>query len=83
MEANDQSSQTSKKKYHGELNRTSEMKIENEQGYYVHKRSKIARLIDEFTTHGKRKNLIWSFTDVDVTEAKRKISEYKDRTGNS
>lgn len=70
------------KKYHKQLNRTEEMVISDPQGYEIHEISKMSRLIDEFVTFGKKKNTIWTFTDVDVTEAKRKIAEYRKNTGN-
>lgn len=69
------------KKLHKELNSTAEVKIDDPRGYSVKKISNMARLIDEFTTLSKKKNLIWSFTECDITEARRKIKEYYDKTG--
>ena len=72
---------STEKKYHKELNRTTEMKIDDPRGYSVRKISKMARLIDEFTSLAKKKNLIWSFTECDITEARWKIKEHYDNTG--
>lgn len=69
------------KKYHKELNRTTEIKIDDPRGYKVQKISRMARLIDEYTSLSKRKNLIWSFTECDITEAKRKIKAHYEKTG--
>lgn len=69
------------KKYHKELNRSEEMKINNPEGFEIRKISKMAQLIDEFTSLSKKKNIIWSFTQVDVTEARKKIRSYYERTG--
>ena len=57
------------------------MEINNPEGYQIRRISKMARLIDEFTTLAKRKNIIWSFTQCDVTEARRKIKEHYEKTG--
>ncbi len=70
------------KRYHRQLNATEETIINDPRGYEIHEISKMSQLINEFTTFGKKKNLIWSFTDVDVTDAKRKIAEYREHTGN-
>lgn len=70
-----------KKKYMKELNISTEVKIDDPRGYKVQKISKMARLIDEFTTLAKRKNIIWSFTQCDVTEARRKIRKHYEQTG--
>ena len=70
------------KRYHKQLNRTEETIIDDPRGYQIHNISKMSQLINEFVTHGKKKNTIWSFTNVDVTETKRKIAEYRENTGN-
>ncbi|MHA1613076.1 MAG: 2-oxo acid dehydrogenase subunit E2 [Promethearchaeota archaeon] len=69
------------KKKHKELNSTEEVKITDPRGYTVKKISKMARLIDEFTSLSKKKNLIWSFTECDITEARQKIKEHYEKTG--
>ena len=70
-----------KKKYQKELNSSTEMEINNPEGYQIRRISKMARLIDEFTSLSKKKNIIWSFTQVDVTEAREKIRLHFKRTG--
>ena len=59
-----------------------EYKINDPRGYETKTFSKMAQLIDEFVTIGRKKhNLIWAFTNVDVTEVMRKIREHKEKTG--
>ncbi|WP_371806038.1 2-oxo acid dehydrogenase subunit E2 [Candidatus Lokiarchaeum ossiferum] len=76
-------SATSQKRAHKELNSSTEMHFTDPRGYKIQKISKMARLIDEYTTLSKQKNLIWSTTECDITEARQKIKAYKDRTGES
>lgn len=76
-------SQISQKRAHKELNSTTEMHFTEPQGYQVQKISKMARLIDEYTSLSKKKNLIWSTTECDITEARQKIKAHKERTGES
>ena len=67
-----------------ELNlfRSEEYNVDDPLGYELKPYSKMAQLIDEFVTIGKnRLNTIWAFTNVDVTEAMKKIEEYKKKTG--
>ena len=64
------------------LFREEEYTIDDPRGYEVKPFSKMAQLIDEFVTLGRKKhNLIWAFTNVDVTEVMRKIREHKEKTG--
>ncbi|QEE15659.1 2-oxo acid dehydrogenase subunit E2 [Promethearchaeum syntrophicum] len=40
--------------------------------------SRNQRLIDDYTTEAKSKNLIWAFTEMDITEAQKKLRAYKE-----
>ena len=73
---------STQKRAHKELNSDTEVHIDDPQGFKVQKISKMARLIDEYTTMSKKKNIIWATTEVDITEARQKIREYKESTGN-
>jgi len=51
--------------------------------YTVKKLSPMAKVIDDYTTEARRKNTIWAFGAADITEARKKIREHKEKTGES
>ncbi len=71
------------KKRYLELNSTTEQIIDDPRGYYIHKVTPIERLVHEFTTFSKQRNIIWAFAEADVTEALNKLKEHKEKTGES
>lgn len=74
---------TSRKVALHDLNEQEETIIDDPKGYTIRKISPVARLIEEFTSQAKKKNVIWSTTIVDVTDAVNKIKAFKERTGES
>ena len=71
------------KKRNKELHQTSEMIIEDKRGYEIRKVSPLERLLHEFTSFSREKNMIWAQAEADVTEALQKLREYKEKTGES
>lgn len=51
--------------------------------YTVKKLSPMAKVIDDYTTEARSKNTIWAFGAGDITEARKKIIEHKEKTGES
>ncbi|MHA1720350.1 MAG: 2-oxo acid dehydrogenase subunit E2 [Promethearchaeota archaeon] len=49
--------------------------------YTERKISRMHQVIDDYTTESKSKNLIWAFTEADITEAQKKLRTHKERTG--
>ena len=54
------------KKRYNELNSTQELIIDDARGYTVRTVNPMDRMIHEFTTFSKRKNLIWAFAEADI-----------------
>ncbi len=51
-----------------------------QKGSYIEKNiSKKQQLIDDYTTEAKSKNLIWAFTEMDITEAQKKLRVHKEK----
>jgi len=54
-----------------------------QEGSYIEKNiSKKQQLIDDYTTEAKSKNLIWAFTEMDITEAQKKLRAHKEKGEN-
>ena len=54
-----------------------------QKGSYIEKNiSKKQRLIDDYTTEAKSKNLIWAFTEMDITEAQKRLRAHKEKGEN-
>ncbi len=51
--------------------------------YIVKKLSPMAKVIDDYTTEARRVNTIWAFGAGDITEARNKLREHKEKTGES
>jgi len=50
---------------------------------YIEKNiSRKQQLIDDYTTEAKSKNLIWAFTEMDITEAQKKLRDHKEKGEN-
>ena len=56
--------------------------VEKEK-YTVKKLSPMAKVIDDYTTEAKRVNTIWAFGSADITKARKRIREHKEKTGES
>jgi len=58
--------------------------IDDPRGYTIEDNSKMAQLVDQFMTMGrKRLNTIYATASIDVTDALVKLKKYKERTGKS
>ena len=54
------------------------------KGSFIEKNiSRKHQLIDDYTTEAKTKNLIWAFTELDITGAQKKFRAHKEKTGES
>ena len=51
-----------------------------QNGLFIEKNiSRKQQLIDDYTTEAKSKNLIWAFTEMDITQAQKKLRAYKEK----
>lgn len=57
--------------------------MEQEHKFTVRKISRIAQSIDDYTSYSKKKNLIWAFSEFDVTQARESLNHHKKQTGES
>ena len=65
------------------LYKTEEYVIDDPRGYIIEDNSKMAQLVNEFMTMGrKRLNTIYATASIDVTDALVKLKNYKKRTEN-
>jgi len=51
--------------------------------YTIKKLSPMAKVIDDYTTEARSKNTIWAYGAADITKAREKLREHKERTGES
>ena len=49
--------------------------------YEVRDIPRAAQFIDDFTTVAKGKNLIWTFSEFDITDVRKILKEHKEKTG--
>ncbi|MHA1766718.1 MAG: 2-oxo acid dehydrogenase subunit E2 [Promethearchaeota archaeon] len=55
----------------------------NKEKYTVKKISPMAKVIDDYTSEAKSKNTIWAYGAADITKARKKLKEHKEKTGES